>query len=164
MMLMRAGIEALRFTTTTPSKVQRTFSSVGDQVVHGSNVNASCAVANHGVRLRTPISSSDVHVSPWNLFAILLVVSVWNELLEEGSSGVCTAPATGAEVAGVRNFGIGHFLLKGREQWHRPCEFADSVSSFVDTGSEVIVIGPKSSCFVTKRHDTSTCEGGKGYQ
>ena len=77
----------------------------GDQSNHGSNVDARSTVANHLVGLGAPVGSSDVHVSPGDLFGVIAFASIGDELLEEGSGGVGTAPATGTKVAGVSDLG-----------------------------------------------------------
>ena len=98
---------------------------------------------------------------PWNRFAILLIVTVWHELLEESSGCVCTAIASCTQVASVCDFGVGHFLFESRKERHWPSEFINRVSCFMDAGTEVVVVGPQSGCFVTESHDACAGEGCK---
>ena len=84
------------------------------------------------------------------MLGIVAFASVGDELLEEGSGGVSTAPSASTEVAGVGNLGIGHLLLEGGQEWHGPGELANIVACFVNSGSEVIVVGPQAGRFVAE--------------
>ena len=75
----------------------------GDQTDHGSNVNAGGPVSDHFVGLGSPVGSGDVHVCPRDLFGIIVIAAVWDELLEEGCGRVGTPVASGSEVSGVGN-------------------------------------------------------------
>ena len=100
-------------------------------------------------------------MSPGDLLGVVAFAPVGDELLEERSSGVGAAPTAGPEVAGVGDFGIGHFLLKGGQEWHGPGKFADVVAGFVDSGSEIVIVGPQAGGFVAEGNDAGTGEGGK---
>ena len=130
-------------------------------MVHCTNMDSSCTVANHRVGFSAPIGSSYVHVCPRDLFTVFVVVSIRNELLEERCSGVRSTPSSCAKVACVSNLGIGHFLFECWEKWHWPCQFTNGISSLMDFCTEVVVVGPESSRFVTKRNHTGSCEGCK---